>query len=159
MSPTFSTATSLTLDATSPIQPSNGLPRTFSGPSSRASSPGGAALDASVLTSLEPYFTPGGSVSSSDQGTPSVGLSPARSPQVLARSPVVVATNASPRDGAMSPFSEMLSPDFDTRELEEHLSDEDIFAVSSPVVTASDVGSDEFEQLSEASSWADAASH
>lgn len=114
---------------------------------SRSSTPNSDLLSPSMLAAADAaYFTPGSS--STLSGSP-------------ARSPPTVAGVLSPRDGAMSPFSDLLSPPSEFAEFSDALtsdSDEEMFTVPShePTDIEGDDGhsSDEFDRISEASSWA-----
>ncbi|VDB90103.1 unnamed protein product [Peniophora sp. CBMAI 1063] len=127
---------------------------TFSPPAgaSRSSTPNSDLLSNSMLAAADAaYFTPGSA--STVSGSP-------------ARSPPTVAGALSPRDGVMSPFSDLLSPTSEFAELSDARlsdSDEDMFTVPSHVPTDLEDedghSSDEFDRISEASSWAHAESH
>ena len=119
-------------------------------PLSRSSTPNSDLLSPSMLATADAaYFTP---------GSPStISGTPVHSP------PTVAAGALSPRDGVMSPFSDLLSPTSEFAELsDERLSDsdEEMFSVPShaPTDNEADEGlsSDEFDRISEASSWAHA---
>ncbi|KZV72133.1 hypothetical protein PENSPDRAFT_683987 [Peniophora sp. CONT] len=121
-------------------------------PISRSSTPNSDLLSPSMLTAADAaYFTSGSP--STLSGSP-------------VRSPPTIAGVLSPRDGAMSPFSDLMSPPSEFAELSDARlsdSDEEMFSVPShaPTDLEDEDGhsSDEFERISEASSWAHAESH